>query len=263
MKNEHVSKNQLISTHVDDGQLIKNFISANINMNESDLAKLSKTDLIKLILSLKAEQLRTYKPRPPKPTPRRRVRDMVQDYEENIIQPPLEFRDDYNSTPKSISAPITKTSNEFNFDDSIFDTTSNDQPLFKITEIGNKANKKCNAYTNEFKINVRENFINNKNDVFSVFEKMVEMTIKKRQLKGNDRFRLVISNDELDHPISTKLLKVSDFKLNQLSDVINTLEYKEIDLEKCKIIVQSLLKYLQDKDAYIYQNKQLIESNVL
>ena len=69
---------------------------------------------------------------------------------------------------------------------------------------------------------------------------MVEMTIKKRQLKGNDRFRLVISNDELDHPISTKLLKVSDFKLNQLSDVINTLQYKEIDLENCKIIVQSV-----------------------
>ena len=38
MNNKHVSKNKLISTHVDDGQLIKNFISANINMNESDLA---------------------------------------------------------------------------------------------------------------------------------------------------------------------------------------------------------------------------------
>ena len=141
------------------------------------------------------------------------------------------------------------------FDDSIFDSTSNDQPLFKITEIGNTANKKFNAYTNEFKINVRKNFINNKNDVFSVFEKMVEMTIKKSQLKGNDRFRLVISNDELDHPISTKLLKVSDFKLNQLSDVINTLEYKEIDLENCKIMVQSV-KIPAGKGVYIYQNKQ-------
>ena len=69
-------------------------------MNESDLAKLSKTDLIKLILSLKADQPRTYKPRPPKPTPRRSVRDMVQDYEENIISPPLEFSDDYKPIPK-------------------------------------------------------------------------------------------------------------------------------------------------------------------
>ena len=68
-------------------------------MDESDLNKLSKTDLIKLILSLKANQPRIYKPRPPKPTPRRSVRDMVQDYEENIIQPPPEFRDDYKPVP--------------------------------------------------------------------------------------------------------------------------------------------------------------------
>ena len=77
----------------------------------------------------------------------------------------------------------TQLSNEFNFDDSIFDSTSNDQPLFKITEIGNTANKKFNAYTNEFKINVRKNFINSKNDVFNVFEKMVEMTIKKKAVE--------------------------------------------------------------------------------
>ena len=76
-----------------------------------------------------------------------------------------------------------KFSNEFNFDDSIFDTTSNDQPLFKITEIGNTVNKKFNAFTNAFKINVRKNFIGDKNDVFSVFEKMVEMTIKKKTIK--------------------------------------------------------------------------------
>ena len=240
----------------------KNF-STNINMNESDLNNLSKTDLIKIILSLKENQPRTYKPRPPKPTPRRSVRDMVQDYEENIIAPPLEFRDDYKPVPmprkkkiKPIPAPRTKASNEFNFDDSIFDTTSNDQPLFKITEIGNTANKKFNAYTNEFKIDVRKNFINNKNDVFSVFEKMVEMTIKKRQLKPNDRLRLVISNDELTHPISTKLLKVSDFKLNQLSDIINTLENKEIDLEKCKIIVQSVK--IPAGQGRLYLSKQTV-----
>ena len=156
-------------------------ISTNINMDESNLNKLSKTDLIKLILSLKANQPRIYKPRPPKPTPRRSVRDMVQDYEENIIAPPLEFRDDYKPVPmprtkkiKPIPTPRTKISNEFNFDDSIFDTTSNEQPLFKITEIGNKANKKFNSYTNEFKINVRKNTINNKNDVLVSLKKLLK-----------------------------------------------------------------------------------------
>ena len=152
---------------------------------------------------------------------------MAQDYEDNIILPPPEFRDDYKPVPmprtkkiKPIPTPRTKASNEFNFDDTLFDTTSNDQPLFKITEIGNTANKKFNAYTNEFKLNVRENFIG--------------------------KF----------HPISTKLLKVSDFKLNQLSDVINTLEYKKIDLEKCKIIVQCIK--IPAGQGRLYLSKQTV-----
>ena len=263
---------------------MKKIISANINMNEPDLNKLSKTELIQLILTKNAQkqeknasdyhsmtlkELSKFLPYAKilgynwlnlmKKSTRGLVMNDITRYKNiesihDIIPKALRDNQKYleldrklkqkerliKTIKNPIPAPRTKASNEFNFDDSIFDTTFNDQPLFKITEIGNTANKKFNAYTNEFKINVRKNFINNKNDVFSVFEKMVEMTIKKRQLKGNDRFRLVISNDELDHPISTKLLKVSDFKLNQLLNVINTLEYKEIDLEKCKIIVQSV-----------------------
>ena len=40
------------------------------------------------------------KPRKPIPTPRKSVKQMVQDYEDNIILPPLEFRDDYKPIPK-------------------------------------------------------------------------------------------------------------------------------------------------------------------
>ena len=36
----------------------------------------------------------------PVPTPRKSVKQMVQDYEDNIILPPLEFRDDYKPIPK-------------------------------------------------------------------------------------------------------------------------------------------------------------------
>ncbi|KAL9970556.1 hypothetical protein ACROYT_G022954 [Oculina patagonica] len=53
-----------------------------------------------MILSLKANQPKVYKPRPPIPTPRKSVKQMIDDYEENIIQPPLKFRDDYRPTPK-------------------------------------------------------------------------------------------------------------------------------------------------------------------
>ena len=116
--------------------------------------------------------------REPISTPRRRVKQMVKNYEENIILPPPEFRDEY----KLVTAPRTKKQvletpillprtkkNEFKLDNNILDSTSNDQPVFKITEIGNTVNKKFGAHTNEFKINVRKNIISDKNDVFYVF----------------------------------------------------------------------------------------------
>ena len=53
------------------------------------------------------------KPRRPIPTPRKSVKQMVQDYEDNIILPPLEFRDDYKPIPKPrtkkpVPSPRTK-----------------------------------------------------------------------------------------------------------------------------------------------------------
>ena len=65
-------------------------------MNESSLKKLTKSQLIKLLLQ-QNEELQSRKPIP---APRKSVKQMVQDYEDNIIEPPLEFRDDYKPTPK-------------------------------------------------------------------------------------------------------------------------------------------------------------------
>ena len=57
-------------------------------MNKAELEKISKSELINLILQ---QNQKTTK-RKPIPTPRRSVKEMIQDYEENIIKPPLEFR---------------------------------------------------------------------------------------------------------------------------------------------------------------------------
>ena len=89
-----------------------------INMNKASLKKLSKSQLIKLLLNQKKRKpeiiiaddtkpvstQRTYKPRPPVPTPRKSVKQMAKEYEENIILPPPEFRDNYKPVP----APRTK-----------------------------------------------------------------------------------------------------------------------------------------------------------
>ena len=105
-------------------------------MNKASLKKLSKSELIKLLLKQQNKKpkiivvddtkpvpaSRTYKPRPPVPTPRKSVKQMVQDYEENIILPPIEFMDDYKPVPtprtkqhavkKPVPAPRTKIEQE-------------------------------------------------------------------------------------------------------------------------------------------------------
>ena len=72
------------------------------NMNKKDLKKLSKSELIKLLLKQDKKPVpapRTVRPIRPIPAPRKSVNQMVQDYENNIILPPLEFRDGYKPVP--------------------------------------------------------------------------------------------------------------------------------------------------------------------
>ena len=87
--------------------------SNHINMDKASLKKLSKSELIKLLLKQEKKKpeiivVDDTKPVPaqrrPIPTPRKSVKDMVKKYEENIILPPPEFRDNY----KPIPAPRTK-----------------------------------------------------------------------------------------------------------------------------------------------------------
>ena len=83
-------------------------------MDKASLKKLSKSELINLLLKQQKkpkiiivdDTKPSPKPRRPVPTPRtyKSVKDMVQQYEDNIIIPPPEFRDDY----KPIPAPRTK-----------------------------------------------------------------------------------------------------------------------------------------------------------
>ena len=68
-------------------------------MNKSNLKNLTKTQLINLILKQNDKPIPKPRTTKPIPVPRKSVKQMVQDYEENIILPPLEFRDDYKPVP--------------------------------------------------------------------------------------------------------------------------------------------------------------------
>ena len=128
------------------------------NLNHKNLINLSKDDLIQIILSLKANQPRIYKARPLKPTPRARsVRDMVQDYEENIIAPPSEFKDEPKPTPKARSVRDIVQDYEENiiappseFKDEPKPITT---PRTKIKEI----TQALRGYTKSFEIGIKNN----------------------------------------------------------------------------------------------------------
>ncbi|XP_068704228.1 uncharacterized protein [Montipora foliosa] len=105
-------------------------------MNKKDLKKLSKSELIKLLLKQDKKPVpapRTVKPIRPIPKPRKSVNQMVQDYENNIILPPLEFRD------KPVPAPRTKKPVP--------------TPRTKIEQTA----KALKGYTKSFEINIKNN----------------------------------------------------------------------------------------------------------
>ena len=58
-----------------------------INMDKASLKKLSKSQLIKLLM--KQDNKTPIVKKRPVPTPRKSVKDMVKRYEENIILPPM------------------------------------------------------------------------------------------------------------------------------------------------------------------------------
>ena len=113
-------------------------------MNKSNLKNLTKTQLINLILKQNAKPIPKPRTTKPIPVPRKSVKQMVQDYEENIILPPLEFRDDYKPVPlprtkKPVPLPRTKKPVPL--------------PRTKIEEVA----KALKGYTKSFEIDIKNN----------------------------------------------------------------------------------------------------------
>ena len=106
------------------------------NMNTNNLRDLTKSQLISLLIKQNLE-IKQLLQQQPIPAPRKSVKQMVQDYEENIILPPLEFRDDYKPTPK----PRTKKPTPL--------------PRTKIEQVDIKADLK--GYTKSYEIGIKNN----------------------------------------------------------------------------------------------------------
>ena len=218
----------------------------NIDMEKKDLKKLTKGQLIKL-LSKKVSNHEDLldndpfkdevaqeptKPRTgrwenikSKPVPRK-----------SVLPPPKGFRD---RPPKPNRAPPLPPNDGFNFDDDIFQTENNSLGKFKIVGIRNRENKKFKSYTNEFRVKILKE-LDNDNEIYHIFQELVKTVKTRRKLSNNDMIRVVIQNEELPNAISTKFNKVESFKLGDLENIINIMEYRGIPLETSKIIVQSV-----------------------
>ena len=129
-------------------------------MDKASLKKLSKSELINLLLKQhKPKNIivddtkpvpipRTYKP---VPAPRKSVKDMVQQYEDNIISPPPEFRDDY----KPIPAPRTKKPSQAPIPAPRTKKPSEKTVPEKRTSIS-QVEKALKGYTKSFDVEVRD-----------------------------------------------------------------------------------------------------------
>ena len=76
------------------------------------------------------------------------------------------------------------------------------------------------------------------------FQELIKTVKRGRKLSNNDILRLVIQTEKLPDAISTKFNKVQDFKLGDLKNVINILEYRAIPIKSVKFSFKALLRYL-------------------
>ena len=113
--------------------------SNHINMDKASLKKLSKSQLIKLLLKQENKKPVQQKRRPI-PTPRKSVKEMVKQYEDNIIQPPAEFRDNYKPVP----APRTKKN-------------AAKKPVPTPRTIIKQTDKALKGFTKSFEIDIKSN----------------------------------------------------------------------------------------------------------
>ena len=110
----------------------------NSNMNKASLKKLSKSQLIKLLM--KQNNNTPILQKRPVPTPRKSVKEMVKRYEENIILPPMQFRDDYKPVP----TPRTKKN-------------SAKKPVPTPRTIIKQTDKALKGFTKSFEIDIKSN----------------------------------------------------------------------------------------------------------
>ena len=200
-------------------------------MEKEYLKKLSKGQLIRLLLKQKKSKMVS------------NHEDLLDNnlFKDEVAQEPAKPRTDRPLQMQNARRPPQppKPKDDFNFDNDIFQTENTSLGNFKIINLQSRENKKFKSYTNEFKVKILKE-LDDVKEIYHIFQELVKTVKRRRKLSDNNMLRLVIQNEELPNAISTKFNKVENFKLGDLENVINILEYRAIPIEKCKIVVQSV-----------------------
>ena len=196
-----------------------------IYMDKASLKKLSKSKLIKLLLKQENKKPVQQKRRPI-PTPRKSVKEMVTQYEDNIIQPPTEFRDNY----KPIPAPRTKKNavkKPVPTPRTIIKQTDNALKGFvKSYEISIKNNKDPLAQLQNTRKVIEQHVINSLDEMKGLkyvetvkvtFNKISNGKIVEKSAYFNSKAQTIINNTEINEALQMSKQNI----LNQISQWIS------------------------------------------
>ena len=140
----------------------ENNLSYIYNMDKNNLSKLTKNQLIELILAKErpVPAPRTKKVKPT-PHPRKSVKQMVQKYENNIIKPPVQFRDGPQPLPRNniIPPPIQFADKpkaaprvkKVSFDNQLIPRRPIPKPRTQITEVA----RAFKGYTKSYEVGIK------------------------------------------------------------------------------------------------------------
>ena len=171
----------------------------NIDTEKKDLKKLTKGQLIKLLLKKVSNH-----------------EDLLDNdpFKDEVAQEPAKPRTDRPLQMQNVRRPPKPTrkppqppkpKDDFNFDDDIFQTENTSLGNFKIISVRSRENKKFKSYTNEFKVKILKE-LDDVKEIYHIFQELIKTVKKRRKLSDNDMLRLVIQNEELPNAISTKYL---------------------------------------------------------
>ena len=203
-------------------------------MNKASLKKLSKSKLIKLLLK-QEDKKPVQQKRRPIPTPRKSVKEMVKQYEDNIIQPPAEFRDNYKPVP----APRTKKN-------------AVKKPVPTPRTIIKQTDKALKGFAKSYEINIRNNrdpLVQMQNTRKGAEHRVITLLNEMKGLKYVETLKVTFEK------ISADVIVEKSAYFNSASQtIINQMEINEALQMSKQNILNKIAQWISERSGWMVQS---------